>query len=286
MYEISIVYGASQGGTIMIEEKIKGTVVALVAEDKESLWNNQTDYKLFFAEVGAPFPPKEHLAYIKKNGGEKLVYTDGDSIFGWIGIIPNKQISSAELAGIEIHEHYRNRGIASLLIKNAEKWLLTRGINRFTFRTSPLFASNGLLYMRHCGTKYIWNSTSFGDKEKKLHCPLIDCIMDLPVSSDRSNTCTSGYKNQESIISWIEKRPLFKKEEVDLQNEFQIIELPLIDLKIVIRELQNGNTDICNTTYAAFDYLDKNGYRFLRFEPKENGNYVYILKKENNITSR
>lgn len=55
-------------------------IVYLIKDNQEELWNNQNDYDSFFSDVGAPYPPKEHLQHIKEKGGEKIVYIDDKKI--------------------------------------------------------------------------------------------------------------------------------------------------------------------------------------------------------------
>jgi ribosomal protein S18 acetylase RimI-like enzyme len=253
--------------------------IYLIHEQQEELWNDYGRFEDVFAEVGAPFPPKEHLEHIKSNGGEKIVLlSDDDSkILGWIGIVPQPDKRIAELAGIEVNSNYRNKGYVKKLITEAQKWLSEKGISKFRFQTSPLFTSNSLLYVKAFQSEYKWNNQNTLPPDN-IAWPVVDCEMEWPLSKRRIKIKDIEQALERSIITWNGHHPKFDDGELDSAKQHQTLEIPFLSLPIVFKEFRNGNFDVARIPFSAFEWLSNNGYHFLDFQEYDE-RYFYVFRK-------
>jgi len=251
----------------------------LIEQQKEFLWNHYDNFENIFAELGAPFPPEEHLQHIKSKGGEKIIlFSEEDSeILGWIGIIPDGETRKAELAGIEVHSQYRNKGYGTKLIEEAQKWLTNRGMTQFTFQTSPLFTANSLLYFNRFQTKYRWNNQHTLPPDN-IPWPVVDCEMKWDPSPRKIDLKDKGTVLDQSILKWKGLRPVFEETILDSEKQYQSLEIPFLSLPIVFGEFRKGNFEVARISFKAFEWLSANGYDFFDFK-KYKEKYYYLFKK-------
>jgi len=254
-------------------------IIHLIEEQQERIWNDYENFEEVFAEVGAPFPPKEHLAHIKSKSGEKIIiYSERDStILGWIGIIPDSENMEAELAGIEVHTKYRVQGYGKQLINLAQSWLTKRGINKFKFQTSPLFTSNSLLYLKSFRTKYIWNNQNYLPPDN-IPWPVVDCEMEWPIVDPKIKIKNIEKSIDHSLLKWDGLKPYSKKENLNPGKPFQILEVQLLRLPTVFQEFRNGNIDVAKIPFEAFEWLNNNEYEFMDFQ-KYNKRFYFLFNK-------
>ena len=254
--------------------------IKLLADEKQYIWNQYGDFDNIFKEVGAPFPPKEHLEHIDRNLGEKIVAVSNDekTILGWIGIIPHEKENYAELAGIEVHSQYRNEGIGKRLISRAQEWLSDMGIKEFRFSTSPLFAANTSLYLTNFSSVYNWNNKASIPPEN-IPWPVVDCVMNW--SEKSSQVIVNHNKGLEhlSLLKWYNKRPCFDEVCLNEESKYKVAGFPFLSLPIVFSELQSGNSSIVEITFEMFEALDKKGFK-IKTMIKEESMYYYIFEKK------
>ena len=254
---------------------IDGKLTQIIKESKETIWNNQEDYKYYYGEVGVPVPPIEHLEDIKKSKGELIIYSKNNEIYGWIGLKPELNKNEVELAGIGVHANFRNKGISIILMDKAINVIENWKMNRMVFQTSALFTSNSALYLRHYNARYKWNNTNYVDRENNIPWPIMDCEIEIPYKKRIDNE----YKLStiKSILNW-EKN----KSDIDLSpinnKEIKIgISLPYYDMKKIYLELENKAFDKLRNLYNSFEEATNNGYEIDNFININNDLFMYIL---------
>ena len=252
-------------------------IVYLIKDNQEELWNNQNDYDSFFSDVGAPYPPKEHLQHIKEKGGEKIVYIDDKNyIIGWIGLIPIK--NECELAGIETDRKYRNQRVASLLINEAEKYLHEKNITRLIFQTSPLLTENTLFYLMQNNTKYVYNNTVLVGEKNNIYWPVVDCIMELPKKRNQY-IFNKNIPDVKSMVKWKEYKAEIDNCLLDNNDEEKYLILPYLNIQIIMKEMQEGNVEYLNQSNKVFQLMKERAYEIKSFV-KYGEDYMYIFRKE------
>src|SRR5574344_205728 len=252
-------------------------IVYLINENQEELWNNQNDYESFFDDVGAPFPPKEHLQHIKENGGEKIVcVNEKNVILGWIGLIPKND--ECELAGIETDRNFRNTAIASLLINEAEKYLQQKTIKKLIFQTSPLLTENTLFYLMQNNTKYVYNNTVLVGENNDISWPVVDCVMELPKKRNEY-IFNKRISDVNSMVKWKEYIAEIDYHVLDNNDEEKYFVLPYFNIQIILKEMQKGNVEYLNILNKVFQIMNERAYENKCFV-KYGENYMYVFRKE------
>lgn len=253
-------------------------IIRLLEDDNAAIWNNYIDFDDVFKEVGAPFPPIEHLENIKQNKGEKIIAYDSENeiILGWIGIIP-KENNYAELAGIEVNINNRNQGIATKLILQAQDFLSSRNINEFRFQTSPLFTSNTLLYLSKFHTEYIWNNKNAIPPDN-IPWPVVDCTMNWPIQEKKINITPEITITENNIVNWIENIPSVNESILSKDLRYHVMELPYLDIPTVFTNFKNNNFEITKTPFRIFDEMTDRGYQIRNFIKYDERNY-FIFEK-------
>ena len=259
---------------------MKSEIIHLIKDKKEGLWNNYESFNEIYNEVGAPFPPVQHLTHIKENSGEKIIiyYPETNEILGWIGIIPRSEEGFAELAGIETNINYRKKGIGTKLVSLARDWLRQKNITEFRFQTSPLFTANTLLYMNKFNTKYYWNGTFNIPPDNKVPWPVVDCVMNWTKPETPSDIPFDSEYEKHCLISWNGLKPDIRISEDTFSKHFLTAELPFLSLPVVFGELQKGNFEITEKPHHLFQKLHDNGFGFKSFVRKAD-RYFYIFSK-------
>jgi predicted GNAT superfamily acetyltransferase len=252
--------------------------IRLIKENKTAIWNDYTGFDDVFKEVGAPFPPIEHLENIRKNNGEKIIAYDPENkiILGWIGTIPIDNIY-AELAGIEVNKNYRNQGIATKLILKAQDFLSAMNINEFRFQTSPLFTSNTLLYLSKFQTEYIWNNTNDIPPDN-IPWPVVDCAMKWPIQGKRINITQENAIIKNNVINWDEYIPSINESILSKKLRYHVMELPYLDIPTVLDNFKNKNFEIAKTPFRIFDEMTDRGYQIRNFIKYNEKNYFVFEK--------
>jgi len=254
--------------------------IKLLTDEQQHIWNQYSDFDTIFKEVGAPFPPKEHLEHIDQNHGEKIIAVSNDekTILGWIGIIPNEKESYAELAGIEVHSQFRSEGIGKRLISRAQDWLSDMGIREFRFSTSPLFAANTSLYLKNFSTEYKWNNGASIPPEN-IPWPVVDCVMKWTEKSSRIKVNHNKGLEHLSLLQWDNLKPTLNKTSLEEESEYKIAGLPFLSLPVVLSELKLGNKAVLMITFDMFEILDNRGYK-IKTMIKEDSMFYYIFDKK------
>jgi GNAT superfamily N-acetyltransferase len=252
-------------------------IIKLVGEKKIDLWNNYKAFDRIFNEVGAPFPPMEHLKNIIENNGEKIIAYEDGIILGWIGIIPSKSGQYSELAGIEVDRNFRRKGIASILINDAQSWLLKKNIREFRFQTSPLLTANTLLYLTKFRTTYKWNN-KFTIPPNRTPWPVVDCKMCWPIREDTNKNI--NFDPSESVLQWNDYNPFINEESMYSDDEYKFVILPFLDLPIISNDFFGSENKI-NIIFEAFNSLAKDKYCFKEFiYDKDINMFIYTFKKQ------
>lgn len=250
-------------------------IINLLESKREDLWLGRSDYELFFADVGAPHPPAEHLDFIKRNNGEIMACTnEASEILGWLGLIPKGD--SAELAGIGTNRKYRNTGVATELLNWAEGYLLDKGISSLQFQTSPLLTANALLYLRQCDAVYTYHDGIFVGRDNDIPWPLVDCTMRLPRVRNRARDEIP--EDLRSVLSWRGHTATVEKELLQQSSEHKAMALPELNIQDILAEMRRDNVDFLFRIAEVFRELTKEEYRIIGYDLLD-GKYAYFLRR-------
>jgi hypothetical protein len=249
-------------------------LINIIEENKEKIWLDQNSYELFFNEVGAPNPPKEHYQYIRENDGEMIIAINKkNEILGWIGLVPKG--NEYELAGIEVNIKYRNQGIGKKLMSKTKTYVINKQKPVLEFGTSPLFTSNSLLYIYENNAKYKYKNGIYIDKEKSIPWPYVECSINF------SNDSESRYNiiaEPESILKWNGYTPIIDMKLLNSCSEFKYFSIRYLNSQIIMSEIRKGNTEILVACDYLFNQLMEKEYEIKNFV-KYNNEYWYIYKK-------
>lgn len=246
-------------------------IIRLIEEGREDIWRRWADFGPVFSEVGAPYPPVEHLDHIKVCGGEKIVLVDDGALLGWIGIVPEPQHGFAELAGIQVHARHRKQGHGKTLIQAARTFLNERGIGRLVFRTSPLLASNACLYIKTFRTRYTWAGSQPAPPHN-IPWPVVDCEMtwDGTKSVHNVRDTTSGlWEDAPAVVTWNGHLPEVIESALDGPLPRKKFPLPFLSLPILYPMIERGERTLFDVTDRLFTRLTSLGYRFAAFDALE-----------------
>jgi len=254
-------------------------IINLIESKREDLWLGRSDYELFFADVGAPHPPAEHLEFIKRNHGEIMACTnDASEILGWLGLIPEGD--SAELAGIGTNRKFRNTGVATELLNGAEAYLLGKGVSNLRFQTSPLLTANALLYLRQSNTDFTYHDGILVGKDNDIPWAVVDCSMRLPRVRNRARDEIP--EDLRSVLSWSGLTATVEPEVLQQSSEYKAIALPELNIQDILAEMKKENVDFLFRTAEVFRELTRLEYRIIGYDLLD-GQYAYFLRK-NDLT--
>ena len=232
-------------------------LIRLISTASDELWLGQKSFNNFFGESGAPNRPKEHFEFIKQSNGEMLVaLSKANEILGWIGLVPH--IASCELAGIEVHKEYRNKGIGRDLLRAAIVFCKEVGWSDLSFQTTPLFTSNSFLYVHNFKACYTYHPNILIDEVNKVPWPFVDCLIRL---NGDFETYDFDIGNRKSIIEWNLNRPKIDYDALNRIEKIKTMDMPFLDGGIVMKELEAGNTELFFVIDEVFKVLESRGFR-------------------------
>lgn len=183
-----------------------------------------------------------------------------------------------ELAGIETDRNFRNKGIASLLINEAEKYLQQKNIKKLIFQTSPLLTENTLFYLMQNNTKYVYNNTVLVGENNDISWPVVDCVMELPKKRNEY-IFNKRISDVNSMVKWKEYIAEIDYHVLDNNDEEKYFVLPYFNIQIILKEMQKGNVEYLNILNKVFQIMNERAYENKCFV-KYGENYMYVFRKE------
>jgi len=97
-------------------------------------------------QLGYPSSPEEMRARIERILAEKIgrviaAVDESGAVLGWTHVFQAHRIETetfAEIGGLVVDEHHRNRGIGRILLDEAEKWASANGVSILRVRSNMI----------------------------------------------------------------------------------------------------------------------------------------------------